>query len=470
MFLAAFPFFHCSLCVDSSKGGEEEMEGVPDIQEDELIVDTNDPDVVIGEGCFGLVLRGRCRGMPVAIKVPKIDDVSKEDLEKFKEEVRMMAKLFHPRIALFMGACFTTEETKVVTELLDGDVEQLLKRNPATSLYQRMVWAKQAAEGMAWVHGAGVIHRDLKPSNLLYSKKENSVKICDFGFTIQQKDVSRSEVRGSPFWIAPEVLREEGATQKSDVYSYGIILHFFVTQQKKPFPGDWTNVAEFFAAVMHDGLRPQLPEKKSLCPTSLRALCTACWDADPEKRPTFIAILSEFNVNVLVDAAIFDRKARKFWKLCFVKGEKGAEELKDECTWPEFVKVFSEYFSAERHPYRPTDAAYKVLREIFAVDEKVKLRHFGRMLGFFGPLEKGTWMQGVLQVFCEPWFWGDTGREVACQKLSSEPRGTFLIRYASEDSYFTISYVASNQAGKKEIFHTRILHNYGSNHFELPTV
>lgn len=154
------------------------MEGVPDIQEDELIVDEDDPNVVLGEGCFGIVLRGRCRGVQVAIKVPKMENASPEDIAQFKEEVGMMAKLYHPRIALFMGANVTKDEVKVrarlvldafpcspcgqvVTELLDGDVEHLLKKDPNVPLYQRMVWAKQAAEGMAWVHGAGVIHRDL---------------------------------------------------------------------------------------------------------------------------------------------------------------------------------------------------------------------------------------------------------------------------------------------------------------------
>lgn len=91
------------------------------------------------------------------------------------------------------------------------------------------------------------------------------------------------------------------------------------------------------------------------------------------------------------------------------------------------------------------------------------------MLGFFCPLEKSEWIRTVMGLFREPWFWGGTNREVACQQLASQPRGTFLIRYASEDSYYTISYVASNAAGKKEIFHTRILHHYGSNHYQLPT-
>lgn len=242
------------------------------------------------------------------------------------------------------------------------------------------------------------------------------------------------------------MLEAKGATTKSDVYSYGIILQFFITGQKVPFPEhDKGDVVAFFQAVLA-GTRPELPAKKAQCPSSLRRLCETCWDAAPDKRPTFVNIISEFSRNVLVDCAIFDGKGRKFWKRCFVKGD----ELRDEVGWSDFVELFCEHFSAESTPYRPTDAAYKCLRELFCVADLVQLRHFGRMLGFFGPLEKADWIRNVMAVFREPWFWGDTNREVACQKLASENRGTFLIRYASEDSYFTISYVASNPTGKSE--------------------
>lgn len=73
-------------------------------------------------------------------------------------------------------------------------------------------------------------------------------------------------MQGSPFWIAPEVLQSKGATTKSDVYSYGIILHFFITGQKNPFPErDSSDVVGFFTSVLA-GTRPTLPSKKSQVP------------------------------------------------------------------------------------------------------------------------------------------------------------------------------------------------------------
>jgi serine/threonine protein kinase len=157
-------------------------------------------------------------------------------LTEFMEEVQMMAKLYHPRIALFLGACVNGKEISVVSEMLDGDIEHVILRDSSISLLQRMLWARQAALGMAWVHGAGIIHRDLKPSNLLYSKSENAVKVCDFGFTILVKDKRKAQqTRGSPFYMAPELLRGEGASRKTDVYAFGIILHFLITGELVPF-------------------------------------------------------------------------------------------------------------------------------------------------------------------------------------------------------------------------------------------
>lgn len=88
-------------------------------------------------------------------------------MDEFKAEIHIMSKLFNPRIALFMGAFIPDDDEKnmaIVSEVLHGDIKTMLAKDlkkKAYSLYQRMQWAKQAAEGMTWLHGAGVIHRDL---------------------------------------------------------------------------------------------------------------------------------------------------------------------------------------------------------------------------------------------------------------------------------------------------------------------
>ena len=117
-----------------------------------------------------------------------------------------------------------------------------------------------------------------EPSNLLYSKAENAVKVCDFGFTILVRDRAKAqEMTGSPFYLAPEVLQGSGASPKSDVYAFGIILHFLITGERVPFKGatEWA-VEDVFRRVLEGG-RPELPAKKMQCPSSLRTLCEQCW-------------------------------------------------------------------------------------------------------------------------------------------------------------------------------------------------
>lgn len=121
---------------------------------------------VLGEGTFGVVYKGKCRGCPVAIKVPKsgsnsVEALSEKQLESFKAEIEVMTKLYHPNICLFMGAFIDPKagQIKLVSELLTCDIEKiLLDESVQMTLFERMEYAEQAAEGMAWLHGAGVIH------------------------------------------------------------------------------------------------------------------------------------------------------------------------------------------------------------------------------------------------------------------------------------------------------------------------
>jgi serine/threonine protein kinase len=99
----------------------------------------------------------------------------------------LFSQIYHPNIVLFMGACTQPGSMCIVTELLPkGDVEAMLQdKNCQLSLVQRMKMAKDAALGMAWLHGSTpqFVHRDLKTANLLVDGNLN-VKVCDFGLSV----------------------------------------------------------------------------------------------------------------------------------------------------------------------------------------------------------------------------------------------------------------------------------------------
>jgi serine/threonine protein kinase len=118
----------------------------------------------------------------VAIKRPS-KDIESDQLEEFQQEVATMTSVSHPRLAMFLGSAMPEkpgDSMLIVLELLSGDMDTLLQRDrkpKKLSLMQRMEWAMQAAEGIAWLHGAGMLHRDIKPSNMLYCATSKSVKV-----------------------------------------------------------------------------------------------------------------------------------------------------------------------------------------------------------------------------------------------------------------------------------------------------
>lgn len=131
-----------------------------------------------------------------------MEALTEKQLENFKAEILVMSKLYHPNIALFMGAYINPKQgiIKLVSELLTCDIEKILLDDAVPlTLYERLELASQAVEGMAWLHGAGVIHwcalaalfvivrdsltldrSDFKPSNLLYEGAQRAAQPHSF--------------------------------------------------------------------------------------------------------------------------------------------------------------------------------------------------------------------------------------------------------------------------------------------------
>ena len=348
-------------------------------------------------------------------------------MDEFKAEIRIMSKLFNPRIALFMGAYIPEdleENMAIISEVLHGDMKTMLNKDlkkKAYSLYQRMQWAKQAAEGMTWLHGANVIHRDFKPSNLLWDKNTNTVKVCDFGLSalVQRGDGVQGEAKGTPLFVAPELVQGGDTTHAADVYSFGIAMSVFLTREP-PF-AHHTDLTAFLEAVCYDDERPALPEDPLECPESVRQLCEDCWQAQPEDRPTFEEILNRFN-EVLIDSAIFDPLGRALWKKQFLSSKDG---LREDVSWNEFLKSFNKYFGSNQVDLESTEMFYgDCMKELFAKRMsgkfRVSLPNFGNILGFFNPLQnQGVWVANVCSLMSKAWFWGETDGNGAHKALST---------------------------------------------------
>ena len=144
---------------------------------------------------------------------------------------------------------------------------------------------RDIAQGLRFLHAAKpqVIHGDLKAQNILVDSKFRA-KVADFGLSDRKKNIGGT---GTPFWMAPELLRKESHnTPASDVYSFGIIL-YEVYSRRVPYEG------ENFMKVLQNvadpsiNMRPPIPPD---CPKEIQSFMSQCLSGDPDTRPSFANI------------------------------------------------------------------------------------------------------------------------------------------------------------------------------------
>ncbi|CAN6439734.1 unnamed protein product [Victoria cruziana] len=180
-------------------------------------------DLVIGEriglGSYGEVYHADWNGTEVAVKKFLDQEFSGDALQEFKTEVKIMRRLRHPNVVLFMGAVTRPPNLSIVTEFLPrGSLYKILHRpNCQIDEKRRIRMALDVAKGMNCLHSSvpTIVHRDLKSPNLLVDKNWN-VKVCDFGLSRMKHHtfLSSKSTAGTPEWMAPEVLRNEPSNEK----------------------------------------------------------------------------------------------------------------------------------------------------------------------------------------------------------------------------------------------------------------
>ncbi|KAG8651638.1 hypothetical protein MANES_06G007900v8 [Manihot esculenta] len=216
----------------------------------------------IGLGSYGEVYRGDWHGTEVAVKRFLDQGISGESLEEFRSEVRIMKRLRHPNVVLFMGAVTHAPNLSIVTEFLPrGSLYRLIHRpNNQLDERRRLRMALDTARGMNYLHNCTpmIVHRDLKSPNLLVDKNW-VVKVSDFGLSRMKHNtfLSSRSAAGTAEWMAPEVLRNEPSDEKCDVYSFGVILWELCTLQQ---PWGGMNPMQVVGAVGFQQRRLEIPD------------------------------------------------------------------------------------------------------------------------------------------------------------------------------------------------------------------
>ncbi|MEO4053571.1 Stk1 family PASTA domain-containing Ser/Thr kinase [Solibacillus sp. CAU 1738] len=177
----------------------------------------------------------------VAIKILRYDFTNEEELHRrFQREALSATSLTHPNIVSIYDVGEDGNMHYIVMEYIEGKtlkqyIQEFSPLSPARSVHIM----KQLTSAIAHAHENGIIHRDIKPQNILVDLDGN-VKITDFGIATTLSATSYTQtnsVMGTVHYLSPEQARGGTATNKSDVYSLGIVFYELLTGEL-PFSGE----------------------------------------------------------------------------------------------------------------------------------------------------------------------------------------------------------------------------------------
>ncbi|HSE43263.1 MAG TPA: protein kinase [Acidobacteriota bacterium] len=252
----------------------------------------------LGKGGMGEVYRAKDTQLDreVALKVLPDHLADHPDaLRRFQREAKSLAALSHPTILTIFDVGTDHGCTFVVTELLVGETLRIRIARSAIPWQEALKIAAQLAEGLSAAHSKGVIHRDLKPENIFLTS-ENQVKILDFGLARRQ-DLSPSSnatelptsslpethsgvVMGTVPYMSPEQVRGETLDARSDLFSFGCVLHEMITGSRT-FSRNTS--AETLAAILKE--EPlKLTQSGKQVPLELERVIERCLEKKPEQR------------------------------------------------------------------------------------------------------------------------------------------------------------------------------------------
>lgn len=242
---------------------------------------------VLGEGSMGSVYLARDTQLQrqVAIKVPKLDEGDRADLQRFHREARTLATLRHPHLCPVFdvgevgGIHFFT-----MAYIEGGTLADYLSAGEALPDRQVARLIAKTASALDAAHQAGIVHRDLKPANIMIDRNKEPV-VMDFGLaSVADANASLTqwgEMLGTPAYMAPEQIRGDLdlVGPASDVYSLGAIMYQMLTGNI-PFDGS-------VATVVRKALDSEPAELASLTnhvDAELSAICRKAMSKEPRER------------------------------------------------------------------------------------------------------------------------------------------------------------------------------------------
>ena len=265
----------------------------------------------LGRGGMGIVFRATDGLMEeqVAVKVmlPALLQ-SASARRRFRSEATLARKLTHPNIVRVHGADSHGDQHLLVMELLQGStlrelLGHLKSRGRTMAPTRVLEIARQCCEALATAHDAGVLHRDIKPDNIFLEQVASGsphVKLLDFGIARVlegEQGLAETQGRWSAGYVAPEVLSGAGSSERSDLFSLGVVLYECLTGElplgRFRLPGELGDGSDLAWDDLLELLLAASPADRPTDAREVLALLDATGRTAPSDRPATVRAATE---------------------------------------------------------------------------------------------------------------------------------------------------------------------------------
>jgi len=216
----------------------------------------------VGHGSMGVVLLARELNLDrkVALKVLRPDFLDRlsengamEASRRFLQEARASAAFSHPGIVTTHRLGYVNGLSYIAMEWIDGDdLAEVIEHNAPCDPDRVCDIGVQLLDALETAHSHDVVHRDVKPANVMV-KRDGRIKLTDFGIAqVKDSDLVKTqagEVLGTPLYSSPEQLMEGEVTERSDLFSVGVILYEMLTGTP---PFDGSNIATVSTKIVNE--------------------------------------------------------------------------------------------------------------------------------------------------------------------------------------------------------------------------